>query len=257
MTTNSSPIPRFQGVAPMNDHEAICRWLDGDEDAFEGLIASYRNLVRGVCASILNPNGLGHLLDDAEQRTWWNAWCNRARFDPTKGTFDTWICCIARNVSIDLVQRESSQRRRRGGVQPAIEEGELNDVDPRHFAVAEALLFVFWSFPPHRRAFLRLLYFSPHPADPSRPLDVLLEARLSVWVSSDGPPADWRATLEDGFSVFVVQTASSPRFSVAEAGKACGLCQTTAYAVRHSFRTKVLARLLENGDAVELLSPTA
>jgi hypothetical protein len=224
------------------------------EEAFGRFIVEHQHHVRQVCAGALSRHRLLRLLDDAEQLTWLHAWQGRDDYNPTR-PFQPWIATIARRVALDLVRHEYSLRRRLEAVRDRVAGAQPED-GRGAFIRAEALLFVYWSFPPGQRLFLGLVFFSPRAADRSGIGHRRHAARLRVWVASDTPPDNWRAVLQEDedFCQFIIETASDSAFSPAEACAACEFGQTTAYAIRKRFLTQVRARVSENCQAVEPLS---
>jgi RNA polymerase sigma-70 factor (ECF subfamily) len=100
--------------------EAERDWLDkatkGDDDAFARLVEMYQTPVYNLCYRML---GEGTAAEDAAQETFWRAYQNLKRYDPSR-PFITWLLSIAAHHCID------QQRKRR---LPIFELDEFPDLD--------------------------------------------------------------------------------------------------------------------------------
>jgi RNA polymerase sigma-70 factor (ECF subfamily) len=88
------------------EHE-LQQWLDeamqGKEDSFCRLVEHYQNGVYNLCYRML---GNRHEAEDAAQESFWRAYRNLHRYDPSR-SFQTWLLSIASHYCID------QQRKRR------------------------------------------------------------------------------------------------------------------------------------------------
>jgi RNA polymerase sigma-70 factor, ECF subfamily len=79
----------------------------GDDHALGALYDRWQGIVHGVVARILRqPNEI----EDVVEETFWQAWRQASRFDPTRGAVQTWLLTIARSRALD---RARALRRRR------------------------------------------------------------------------------------------------------------------------------------------------
>jgi RNA polymerase sigma-70 factor (ECF subfamily) len=76
-------------------------WLEkarnGDEDSFTRLVETYQTPVYNLCYRML---GEGTAAEDAAQETFWRAYQNLKRYDPSR-PFITWLLSIAAHHCID------------------------------------------------------------------------------------------------------------------------------------------------------------
>jgi RNA polymerase sigma-70 factor, ECF subfamily len=95
-------------------------WLEkarnGDEDSFTRLVETYQTPVYNLCYRML---GEGTAAEDAAQETFWRAYQNLKRYDPSR-PFITWLLSIAAHHCID------QQRKRR---LPTFELDEFPEMD--------------------------------------------------------------------------------------------------------------------------------
>lgn len=82
-------------------------WLQkanqGDQDAFANIVETYQRPVYNLCYRML---GEAQEAEDAAQETFWRAYQNLRRYDPSR-SFATWLLSIAAHYCID------QQRKRR------------------------------------------------------------------------------------------------------------------------------------------------
>ena len=102
------PAPRETGSGlDQQDVAVVQRMAAGDEQALGALYDRWYPLVHGVVSRLVRQP------DDAEdvvEETFWQAWRQASRFDPTRGAVQTWLLTIARSRALDRVR---SMRRRR------------------------------------------------------------------------------------------------------------------------------------------------
>ena len=77
--------------------------IQGDQDAFANIVETYQRPVFNLCYRML---GEALEAEDAAQETFWRAYQNLRRYDPTR-PFPTWLLSIAAHYCID------QQRKRR------------------------------------------------------------------------------------------------------------------------------------------------
>jgi RNA polymerase sigma-70 factor, ECF subfamily len=79
----------------------------GENQALGALYDRWHAVVHGVVARLLRqPDDI----EDVVEETFWQAWRQASRFDPSRGAVQTWLLTIARSRALDRVR---SLRRRR------------------------------------------------------------------------------------------------------------------------------------------------
>ncbi|MCL2647380.1 MAG: sigma-70 family RNA polymerase sigma factor [Phycisphaerales bacterium] len=95
-------------LAEINAQElaAIRRAVAGDLDAFRILVESHQTAVFRFAAAILRD---AHAAEDIAQETFLTAFRNLARFDPARAAFATWLLAIARNLALNILQKQKQK----------------------------------------------------------------------------------------------------------------------------------------------------
>jgi len=87
-----------------NDKKLIIRYLGGDEESLELLIARY---LKPIYSFAYKYTGNQQDAEDITQTTFIKAWKHLKRFDRKK-SFKTWIFSIAKNTCIDWMRKKKS-----------------------------------------------------------------------------------------------------------------------------------------------------
>lgn len=88
------------------EKELIERAKEGDQEAFEGLVEAYKDLVRDRIYQLL-PDHLRKNTDDVHQDTFVKAWKALPGFKLGRpGGFAKWLTTIAANTALDRIRRE-------------------------------------------------------------------------------------------------------------------------------------------------------
>ena len=101
-------MPRVSsGTRADNDLAALV--AGGDKTAFAELYDRYRkqsfSLAKRIC--VATP-----IAEDVVQEAFLGFWRDPSRFDPTRGSFATWMLTLVHHRAVDAVRRETTQRKR-------------------------------------------------------------------------------------------------------------------------------------------------
>lgn len=142
------------------DDALVQRMATGDEQALGALYDRWVDVVHAVVARVLRT---ADDVDDVVEETFWQAWRQAERFDPARGSVQTWLLTIARSRSLDRIRT----LRRRGEeplegddgyvIEPMAPSNPGLDVEAseRRRIVATALA----ALPPEQREALELGYY--------------------------------------------------------------------------------------------------
>jgi RNA polymerase sigma-70 factor, ECF subfamily len=105
-----------QGVARLRGAErpleadwqiVVQRCLDGDSGAWTELVKFHHRRIYALCYRF---TGSAHDAEDLTQDVFIKVYGNLASFDLTRGSFQTWITTLARNLLVDHFRRSKQQR---------------------------------------------------------------------------------------------------------------------------------------------------
>ena len=85
----------------------VRRCLDGDSTAWAELVAAQQRRVYALCYRFTASS---HDAEDLTQEVFIKLYGNLATFDPAKGSFQTWITTLTRNLLVDHYRRGRQQR---------------------------------------------------------------------------------------------------------------------------------------------------
>jgi RNA polymerase sigma-70 factor, ECF subfamily len=85
----------------------VQRCLDGDSTAWTELVKSHHRRIYALCYRF---TGSPHDAEDLTQDVFIKVYGNLAAFDLTRGSFQTWITTLARNLLVDHFRRTKQQR---------------------------------------------------------------------------------------------------------------------------------------------------
>jgi RNA polymerase sigma-70 factor (ECF subfamily) len=91
----------------VDDATLLARMGDGDEQALGTLYDRWHGLVHAVVQRIVrNTDDVDDVVEDA----FWQAWRQADRFDPSRGSVQTWLLTIARSRALDRVRADKRRR---------------------------------------------------------------------------------------------------------------------------------------------------
>ena len=118
----------------MTDQELVLRAKQGDQAAFEQLVADNQNKVYSLCVRLTGDREEGA---DLAQEAFLRAWQALPSFQG-ESSFSTWVYRLATNVCIDFLRRQA--RRREVAPVQSIDDEELSWTEPAD-----------WEQDPHRQ----------------------------------------------------------------------------------------------------------
>lgn len=122
-SAQASPDARALASAEDESARLMLRVREGDDRAFEELVALHQNAVIGTVARMLGNVDDAH---DIAQQVFLRVWKSAPRYEPT-AKFTTWLFTITRNLVFNETRRRS--RRREVSLEP-----ETDEDAPRQFA---------------------------------------------------------------------------------------------------------------------------
>lgn len=78
----------------------------GDSAALEALYDRHASMVLGLLFKVIGDRASA---EDVLQETFWRVWKNASAYEPTRGTFTSWLFRIARNLAIDTHRRANAR----------------------------------------------------------------------------------------------------------------------------------------------------
>lgn len=152
--------PGDRGWKPrLTDEELLGGVARLDPDSFEALYERHGAAAFGLARHMLGSHGLA---EDAVQEAFLNLWRSAASYDRARGSVRSWLLCMVRHRSIDILRKLRVQERQRIAivgleVRSATGADTATDVVDREEAtmVRGALA----SLPPDQRRVLELAYY--------------------------------------------------------------------------------------------------
>ncbi|HSZ29409.1 MAG TPA: sigma-70 family RNA polymerase sigma factor [Pseudonocardiaceae bacterium] len=160
----SESVPALNTVEGSSDAELVRRLRDADGAALSQLYQRFGrpcySLARRICAD----EGLA---EDVVQEVFLTLWRDPTRFDPSRGSFATWLLTLIHHKAVDAVRRESTIRRRMVAAPEAGEEWSPTPVPGADQAAlarvaAGQVRAALHRLPVEQRQVLALAYFGGH-----------------------------------------------------------------------------------------------
>ena len=93
-------------VEQWSDEQLIAQVARGDTAAYEMLYDRYSSAGMGLALKITGDQSLA---EEVMQETFWRIWRKADLFQNQRGAFTSWFFGITRNLSIDMLRRQSTQ----------------------------------------------------------------------------------------------------------------------------------------------------
>lgn len=106
----SQPVPAAPSVVGgPSDAELVRRLGDADGAALSQLYHRFGRPCYSLARRICVDEGLA---EDVVQEVFLTLWCEPTRFDPSRGSFATWLLTLIHHRAVDVVRKETTIRRR-------------------------------------------------------------------------------------------------------------------------------------------------
>lgn len=97
-------------LAGMDDRGLVARVCEGDGHALEALYGRYGRACFSLARRILVDE---QFAQDCVQEVFLVLWRDASRYDPSKGSFSSWLIAMTHHKAVDAVRREETVRKRR------------------------------------------------------------------------------------------------------------------------------------------------
>jgi RNA polymerase sigma-70 factor (ECF subfamily) len=84
-----------------DDAELLRRMAEGDEQALGTFYDRWNSLVHAIVLRIVRQR---NDVEDVVEEAFWQAWRQASRFEPSRGSVQTWLLTIARSRALDRVR---------------------------------------------------------------------------------------------------------------------------------------------------------
>jgi RNA polymerase sigma factor (sigma-70 family) len=161
--TSESP-PTLNTVEGPSDAELVRRLGEADGAALSQLYQRFGRPCYSLARRICVDEGLA---EDVVQEVFLTLWRDPTRFDPSRGSFATWLLTLIHHKAVDAVRRESTIRRRMVAAPEAGEDWSPNPVPGADQAAmarvaAGQVRAALHRLPAEQRQALALAYFGGH-----------------------------------------------------------------------------------------------
>ncbi|MGH2829353.1 MAG: sigma-70 family RNA polymerase sigma factor [Actinomycetota bacterium] len=107
------------------DRDAIERTADGDERAFVETYRRYAPAALGLARRVIGDAGLA---EEVVQEVFVSVWRRSGSYDQARGTVRSWLLAQVHHRAVDVIRRESAQRRRATEQTEAVAADGIDDV---------------------------------------------------------------------------------------------------------------------------------
>jgi RNA polymerase sigma factor (sigma-70 family) len=158
-----APEPEPRSVPEgLDDRALVAAVAAGDGRALEALFGRYARPCLALCRRILGDE---QFAQDVVQEVFLTLWRDAGRFDPSRGSFSSWLLSMTHHKAVDVVRREENVRKRRAS--PELLEAREDDaprVDDEVWSTLrrERLRAALQALPQPQREALALAYFGGH-----------------------------------------------------------------------------------------------
>ncbi|MFN3420313.1 MAG: RNA polymerase sigma factor [Armatimonadota bacterium] len=97
----------FRRAESMDEFELVRRCLEGDNWAFDELVRRYRDRVYGMAFHLLGDRDLA---EDLAQEAFLRAFERLSMFDPSKGSFSTWLMTLTTRLCLNALKKRTSEQ---------------------------------------------------------------------------------------------------------------------------------------------------
>jgi len=142
-------------LSPDADGALLARVAGGDGAAFDALYGRYAAVAAGVARGIL---GEAALAEDAVQEAFLAVWRQASRYDPVRGSVQSWLLTIVRHCAIDAHRRRHADQWVDDAVLAGMSDGsDTHELACQH-AAAQVVRAALVHLPAAQRAALALAY---------------------------------------------------------------------------------------------------
>lgn len=127
VVSHDEPAPKGVDFDALLDAELMQLLVHGEDRALVPLVDRYGSRVRTYLGHVTRD---GTWADDLTQEVFVRVYESAATYDP-RFAFQVWIFRIARNLSVDLLRRQSTQRKLKVALEERVAEGERQAIRQR------------------------------------------------------------------------------------------------------------------------------
>lgn len=146
----------------LDDRALVAAVREGDGQALEVLFRRYGGACLGLCRRIVADE---QYAQDVVQEVFLTLWRDAGRFDPSRGSFSSWLLSVTHHKAVDLVRREENVRKRRASAELLdVREDDAPRVDEQVWSGwrRERLRAALRTLPDPQREALALAYYGGH-----------------------------------------------------------------------------------------------
>ncbi len=147
-------------TAPNGDQALLALVAKKEPEALAKLYESYASRALGLAFRILKDRDLA---EQVIQDAFWKVWKHAGEYEPTRGSFGTWLFTIVRNLSIDQLRRRRDEislddDEQGPGIEAQTGVPDVGEAVGRRLR-SEELRAALRALPPSQRQVIELAYF--------------------------------------------------------------------------------------------------